>query len=175
MGAKPYMITTQTHVYYVATTRFNSTTWNENKSYRAKYNFGGCLYGTPKQIAQTIPTDAILFILEMLNMPSVGQKKGNGKIMGIGVIRNRPNYSKYRSIYKDHNYNRYTYIGKYRKDRTTMTPEQIDYLYTLEKMVFHGYDHLKRGQGITCIPKKKIIGKQRKLLKYLGRLFMPVK
>ena len=97
MGRNPLMITSRTHIFYVATTRFNSTTWKENESYRDKCSFDGCLYGTPLRIAQPIPPDSIMFILEMLNIQK-GHPHAPGKIMGIGLIRNRPNYRKYRSI-----------------------------------------------------------------------------
>ena len=158
------------NTFYIATTRFNADTWKQNKAYRELRDFNGCLYGTPR-ISQSMQANSIVFVLEMLNIPR-GHANAPGMIMGIGVIRNCPDYKKYRSIYKDHNYNRYVYIGKHRVDRFAMTYQELETLKTLETMVFCGKGHLKRGQGITRMPEKTVSSNKKMLLKYLSELFV---
>ena len=76
-----------------------------------------------------------------------------GKIMGISLLKNNPHYKKYR-IYKDDNYNRYTFVGKVRIDRKDI--EDREKLKELENILFYGKSHLKRGHGFTCMPQKKL-------------------
>jgi hypothetical protein len=51
----------------IATTRFSNSTWNENVSFREKYNYKGCIYGSPSQLSCKIDKDAVLFVIEMNN------------------------------------------------------------------------------------------------------------
>ena len=55
-----------------------------------------------------------------------------------------------------------------------MEEEDESMLELLEFMVFRGYGHLKRGQGITCIPKKKLenVALRNTIKKYIFDLFM---
>ena len=52
------MLCRRKHTFYLATTRFNNETWNQNETYRKKYNIKGCIYGTPIRIARKIPIDS---------------------------------------------------------------------------------------------------------------------
>ena len=74
------------------------------------------------------------------------------KIMGIGIIKNWL-YTRQCRIYRDRNYNRYIYRGK-----PYITREEMLQLHNndgekmvecLEKLLFKGYQHLKRGQSVT--------------------------
>lgn len=132
----------------IATTRFNMDTWNENSTYRKKKDFTGCIYGCPKRVASTIPIKAGVAILEMNN--------SNNKIMGIGLIVNYLRVDKSYRIYEDGNYNRYVYLSKYRIDRSELKSNEEPLISYLEKIVFYGKTHLKRGQGITLVPDKKV-------------------
>lgn len=143
------MITTRKGIYYVASTRFNDDTWCENERYRNKYDFNGCIYGVPKLLAETIQKEAKVYIFEMNNTKPC-------KIMGIGIIQNKTRFDKQYNIYKDNNYNRYTYIGKKRVGRDMLNEAELEKLKVIENIVFKGKDHIKRGQGITCFPNKKI-------------------
>lgn len=156
------MIKAPNEVIYVASTRFNEETWQQNVSYRQRKNFQGCLYGVPKEVAMTVLYNAKLYILEMNNTKPE-------KIMGIGIIRNEP-LVKYYSIYKDHNYNRYTYGSKKRIDRYMLNEEELEGLSIFEKLVFRGKDHIKRGQGITSLPIKKMKGKKKWMYEFLKGL-----
>ena len=75
------------------------------------------------------------------------------KIMGIGLIRNYINPKYKMCIYKsDTNYNRYIYNSAFRKDRKEINEK---FLEALELILFKGYGHYKRGQGISVIPWKR--------------------
>lgn len=167
------MICSHKHRFYLATTRFNIETWKQNENYRLHNNIEGCIYGTPMKISQTIPNDSYMFILEMMNLPK-SHENAPGKIMGIGYIKNTLNYRTKHKIYSDNNYNRYNYTSIYRISRELMEEEDESMLELLESMVFRGYSHLKRGQGITCVPKKKLenIALRNTIKKYIFDLFI---
>ena len=172
-GEKTYnnkMFKYQDTTYYVTTTRFNHKTFEENRTYREKCDFNGCIYGVPKPISVNIPLKTDLFVFEMLNI-SKGQPDAPGKIMGIGMIKNKINFKKRHRIYSDQNYNRYCYIGRRRVDRDEMSEAELTDLKVFEDMVFRGYAHLKRGQGITSIPQSKLIDKKNFIHKFLSKLF----
>jgi hypothetical protein len=131
----------------LATTRFNNETYNQYIRYKINNNITGCIYNVPKLISMNINTNDILHVVEMNN--------DTNTIMGIGIIQNKINYKKHK-IYLDQNYNRYTYNGKYRISRQQLLCNEKSALLIkkLENNLFKGKSHLKRGQGITCIPKK---------------------
>jgi len=81
------------------TSRFTTETSVENELYRKKYKMTGCVYCCPDPISKTILPDSNMFILEMNN--------DTNKIIGIGLIKNRPISSKLR-VYNNGNYNKYT-------------------------------------------------------------------
>jgi len=167
------MLCRKKHTFYLATTRFNTETWIQNETYREKHNIDGCIYGTPIRIAQKIPIDSYMFILEMKNLPK-SNKDSPGKIMGIGYIKNHVKYNEKNRIYTDRNYNRYCYRSDYRIDRSELKEENKEMLELLESLVFRGYSHLKRGQGITCVPQKKLNNPKLriKIKKFIMELFM---
>lgn len=130
-------------MYVIATTRFNRVTFNENKTWRENHKWEGGIYNTP--LMTKISPEKVIFILEMNN--------DENKIEGIGLIRSRIWYDKYYKIYSDGNYNRYTYKSQYRIDRSELSREDSKTVWILEQLVFTGYKHLKRGQGITQVPR----------------------
>ena len=131
-------------MYKIATTRFNTKTWNENERWREKNNWEGCIYGTPTKMSENIIPLMPLFVLEMHN--------DINKIKGIGLIRNAIVIKNYHKIYSDGNYNRYTYKSKYRINTNILDHEEKKVIEILEVLVFKGSRHLKRGHGITCVP-----------------------
>jgi hypothetical protein len=133
----------------IATTRFNNLTWSENVSFREKYSFNGCIYGSPNQLSCKIDRDAVLFVIEMNN--------STNKIEGIGVIRNTNRHDKYYSIYNAGNFNRYTFVGKYRIDRRDLLIINPELVQTLDIALFKGKTHSKRSDAITLFPKKLLI------------------
>jgi hypothetical protein len=133
----------KTFRHYLLTSRFNSSTWNENESYRLKNPSINCIYCSPEPISKIIPIDSIMFVLEMNN--------DTNKIIGIGMVRNHPYVNKY-CIYSEGNYNRYVYIGKIRIDRNSMTDDEERIMRVFDILCFTGNKHMKRGQGLKSFP-----------------------
>ena len=124
-------------------TRFNNNTWNENVRWRERNTFNGCIYNSPVYIKDSIPLLTTIYVIEMNN--------DQNKIMGIGKIINKVYTDKNYRLYEERNYNRFTYRGKTRIDRKDLDIESECFL-RLEKRLFKGKAHLKRGQGITKVP-----------------------
>jgi len=128
--------------FYIGTTRFSKETFDENKIWRDKHNWEGCIYGVTKKTTKIIPSNALIYVLEMNN--------DTNTIEGIGLIRNYINSERRICIYKsDINYNRYIYNSKYRIDKKKINSPKM--MNLLEHIVFTGCRHYKRGQGITTI------------------------
>ena len=131
--------------FYIATTRFTNYTYKENLDWRERFKWKGCVYGLNKKMPLTVPHLAMVYVIEMNN--------DQNKIMGIGLVRNYINPKYKMCIYKsDTNYNRYIYNSAYRKDRSELNEK---FLEALELILFKGYGHYKRGQGISVIPWKR--------------------
>ena len=153
------MIGTISEKFYIGTTRFNDTTYEENRRWRKKHKHVGCIYPLNKKIPSTIPPNALMYILEMNN--------DQNKIMGIGQIRNTRDMKQRIRVYNDNPYyNRYIYHSLQRVDTADIINEtHKKLLHVLEKLIFKGSRHMKRGQGITCIPWKRFKkGKTRKII-----------
>ncbi len=150
-------------IYYITATRFNDDTWEQNKRYRENYNFLGCIYGVPKLMPESIQKEAKVYVFEMNNTKPC-------KIMGIGIVYNRIKCDKTYNIYNDKNYNRYTYIGKIRIDRDVLNEEILEKLKNIENIVFKGKDHIKRGQGISCFPQKKLKLNEKLLIQFIDSI-----
>jgi len=127
---------------FIVTSRFNNNTWKENQIFRDKIQFG-CIYCAPDMITTKIPTDSVVFVLEMNN--------DTNKIIGVGMIRNHAICSKYH-VYENGNYNRYAYSGKYRIDRNEMAEEEEVIMQAFDILCFTGNRHMKRGQGLKSFP-----------------------
>ena len=150
-------------MFYIAVTRFNNQTWRENIRWRENNSFEGCIYNTPIHIKETIPLEITLYIIEMNN--------DNNNIMGIGKLLNKVCTDKKYKIYSDNNYNRYTYKGNKYISRETILDEngknEKKLIEAMEKFLFKGYKHMKRGQGITILP----IDHQLRFARYIKDLF----
>lgn len=129
---------------FLMITRFNNFTWSELEKYMKKNNIEGCIYGVPRRVAPTIPLKEKLYVLEMNN--------DTNQIMGVGIIRNFIKMDIHHSIYSDQNFNRFSYAGKRRIDRSNFTRDEHQLIEKIEEKVFKGKGHLKRGQGIQKIP-----------------------
>ena len=131
--------------FYIATTRFTNNTYKENLEWRKRFKWKGCVYGLNKKMPINVPHLAMVYVIEMNN--------DTNEIMGIGLVRNYINLKYKMCIYKsDTNYNRYVYNSAYRKDRSEINEKLLK---ALEIILFKGYGHYKRGQGITVIPWKR--------------------
>lgn len=130
----------------IATSRFNNETWEQNCAYRQKSHHKGCVYGAPLQISSKVPSQQLVFIVEMNN--------STNKIEGIGLIRNIFQSDKYHKVYPNGNYNRYVYKSDYRLDRDVLERYNSQLVQNLEYILFKEKTHMKRGSGLTLIPEK---------------------
>ena len=130
---------------FLVTTRFSQETWNQNIEYKTKHGLqqSTCIYGSPQSTSREIPDNAVVFVLEMNN--------DTNQIMGIGMVRNHA-YIKQHRIYSNENYNRYSYLGKYRIDRSTITNEEETIMKVFDILCFTGSRHMKRLQGMKMFP-----------------------
>ncbi len=154
----------QNEPFYIGTTRFNDTTWEENCEWRRRHRWEGCVYGANKRMPKHVPRDALVYVLEMNNQRDM--------IMGIGLVRNFFDGNRDIWVYKSEpDYNRFFYHSRYRRDRDDIENKKM--LAVLELMVFKGYGHNKRGQSITTIPWKRFKGPKTKRIirRFLRGLF----
>ena len=137
---------TSTQAFTVCITRYNNATWAERTAWLAENPEYKCIYKSPVSIKADIPYEAPLFVLEMNN--------DTNQIMGVGRIVNEIRADRGYRIYGDQNYNRYTYLGRQRLDRADIMQSRINacVIETLERMLFYGACHAKRGQGIHELP-----------------------
>jgi hypothetical protein len=127
----------------IMTSRFNNATWSENKAFLETKSNLGCTYCSPTRVSKDIPIDSVMFIIEMNN--------DTNKIMGIGMVINHPYHRKFR-VYKNHNYNRYMFVGKHRIDRNDMDEMEERVMKALDIICFKGNHHMKRGHGLLSFP-----------------------
>ena len=128
----------------IVTTRFNATTWEENRQYKEKHQHP-CIYSLPKKVCEEIEPNEILFVIEMNNSIN--------KIEGIGLIRNKVQIYRY-PVYQDNNFNRFCYIGKYHISRDYIKENNEAFLEVVESLLFKGKSHFKRGTGMTTLTEK---------------------
>ncbi len=152
--------------YLLSTTRFNESTYLENKAWRDSHNWNGCIYGVPRLISKTTPLSIQLIVIEMLN-----QKPG-GKILGFGFIKNYIRADSVAHIYSDKTYNRHVYNSEYRIDISEIEERDKEIIEYLESILFYGSRHMKRGQGITTLQWGRINRKyKKKVFNFFKRLF----
>lgn len=133
-------------MFYLVVTKFNDETFEQNYTYRLKHKLNGCIYGVQHCMSPKIELNASVFIVEMNN--------SSNKIEGIGFAKNYPNSEKKYKIYKDPNYNRFIYIGKYRLSRQELLCYDSELVEILDYILFKEKTHLKRGSGFMTIPEK---------------------
>lgn len=132
-------------MYTIVTSRFNNETRDANYAYRQKHKFG-CMYCSPVELSPKISYNTPVFVIEMNNRTN--------QIEGVGLIKNKPETSRYYKVHEDGNNNRYIYIGDYYINRNVLDEYNSPLLYALEVILFTGYTHSKRGPGLTLIPEK---------------------
>jgi hypothetical protein len=132
-------------MFYIACTRFNNSTYQENIAYRKKHNIP-VIYSSTLKIREIYPYDAFMFIAEMNNETN--------QIEGIGLIKNNLVYDKRYKIYENTEYNNYIYRGKYWVSRKQIDHFNPEILEILDNILFKGKSHLKRKLGISVITEK---------------------
>jgi hypothetical protein len=123
-------------------TRFNIETYNQNKRWRESRYYDGCIYGSSVKIKESVSPQCVIIIFEMNNSLDI--------IEGIGIIKNIIIHKKY-NIYNDNNYNRYIYKSNFRLDKKDFDESLREIIINLEKLLFTGKTHLKRGHGIQLV------------------------
>ena len=144
------------HNFVIYTTRFNHETYIEYTKYKENKKFDGSIYNIPVYLRYNkVRVNMPLIVLDMHN--------DLNKICGIGIVRNQYKYIDTFQIYKDRNYNRYSYISQYYinikgDDNYYYYERNIDNfdktIKLLETICFTGRGHLKRGSGFTKLPLK---------------------
>ena len=133
-------------MFYIAATRFNNSTYEENMIYRKKRG-SPVIYGTNIRIRNIYPIGALLFVVEMNNELN--------QIMGIGLVRNQQVISeKLIRIYSNNDYNRYIYGGDYWLSRESIETIDPEIVYMFDLILFKGKSHLKRVSGISVLTDK---------------------
>ncbi len=139
--------------FIICVTRFSDKTLNENEQWKDSrgFTFKKRFYNTSVKIKDSIPNNHEILVIEM-NLTK-------NSIIAFGLIKNICQQWRY-NIYSDDYYNRYTYVTS-----RFMFVEEISREYKceveeLEKELFKGKGHLKRGFGIQQLPKKKIKNKE---------------
>ena len=150
-------------MHIIATTRFNGKTWDENVRWRESHGWHGCVYGTPKRVSEALTPQVPMFVLEMHN--------DKNKVKGVGLVRNAIVINQYHNIYSERNYNRYTYKGECRVDRSEMTEDEKKTIRILDILLFKGSGHLKRGQGIIAVPAKIVNNGHINFLTFFRNMF----
>ena len=133
---------------YLACTRFNNTTYDENIYYRKKYN-ETVIYGSTLKIRESYPIDSLIFVAEMNNEKN--------RIEGIGLIKIMLVHDKRHRIYENNEYNRYIYRGKYWLSREQINASDPEILEIFDTVLFKGKSHLKCRIGITVISEKLFV------------------
>lgn len=137
----------QNNMFYLACTRFNNKTYEENRKFRTTHN-EITIYGSTLQIRNTYPTGALIFIIEMNN--------DTNKIEGIGLVKNLL-VNKRHCIHENNEYNRYIYKGKYWLSRETIKTLDPEIIEILDTILFTGKSHLKCRIGITIITERLFV------------------
>jgi hypothetical protein len=124
----------------VLLSRFTDKTLSENRQWKEANN-KKCVYGSTRAISDNLPLMEY-FVIEM-NITT-------NKIAGIGIIKNK--LAPRVRIYSNPYFNRYIYIGKDFIPIEELEKEK-ELLEEIEKILFYGKGHLKRG-GMTLFPPK---------------------
>jgi len=124
------------------TTRFTTETFQENKRYRDVHNIP-CIYSSSLPISDKLPYQDY-YVLEMNN--------STNHIMGIGKISKKLEPTE--TIYSYKYYNRYTYKGTiYASIQDIELPQKYqDTITRIERKIFYGKGHIKRGSSFTSFP-----------------------
>ena len=122
------------------TTRFTTETFQENKRYRDIHNIP-CIYSSSLPISDKLPYQDY-YVIEMNNTTN--------KIMGIGKISKT--LKPVEKIYSYKYYNRYTYKGTSYAPIEELPEKYEQIIINVEKKLFYGKSHLKRGSSFTSFP-----------------------
>jgi len=150
----PFSRETNHKMVTIVTTRFNHETYFANYAYRKKHpDTFSCIYCSPCELSSKIAYGTPVFVIEMNN--------STNQVLGIGLIRNRYETTRYYKVHSNGNWNRYIYVGKSFVSRDFLLLSNPAFLYALEEILFKGKTHSKRGNGFTCLPEKLVLQKKK--------------
>jgi hypothetical protein len=129
-------------MFYIASTRFNNDTYDENMCYRKAHHIP-VIYGTSIPIQNKYDLGSIIFVIEMNNEKN--------QIEGIGIIRNTQVTDKRHRIYSNNDYNRFIYHGEYWLSRNQLEDFDSELVEMCDQVLFKGKSHLKRQSGISIL------------------------
>ena len=125
---------------YLASTRFNNKTLEENEKYIQNNNIDGVIYGCPLKINNKYPLGCFIFVIEMNN--------DKNEIIGISMIKNSLVFNiknvNNLNIYENQNKNRFIYKGKIKIKREFILRKNPQLVSILDNILFKGKGHLKR-------------------------------
>jgi hypothetical protein len=84
----------------------------------------------------------------------IEMKNDENRILGIGLIKNRPFDRYMTTLYGEGNYTRYVYRGDIHIDRDFINTHKPKLVEILEVILFKGKTHLKRGYGFSSLTDK---------------------
>jgi len=140
----------QTMKSFLATTRFNNSTWSENQHFLTHSPSDvldpkiKCVYSCSVVLSGHVPLDSSIFVLEMNNETN--------QIEGIGLIRHKPPHFRKYHMYSQEKYNEYSYQGAHHIRRADITEDEQIHWKHLETYCFKGRRHQKRMTGIKLFP-----------------------
>ena len=132
-------------MFYIACTRFNNKTYDENARYRLEHD-ETVIYGSTLKIREKYPVGCLIFVAEMNNEKN--------QIEAISLIQNSLVLDKKYKIYENNEYNAYIYRVKYRLTRAQLLSFNHEIVDILDNALFKGKSHLKCRIGITIITEK---------------------
>ena len=112
---------------------------------------------------ESICVGAAVAVIEMNNEAN--------RVEGIGLLANRVVCDKKYTIYEWGNYNRFVYKGRYRIDRRDMTDAEVHLIEKIERVLFWGLGHLKRGHGMTRLPRKTMARTDLNITSSINKMF----
>jgi len=154
-------------LFTLVSTRFNTSTFQENENYRERKKIQGCIYCSPQAMSPKIDLDSLVFVIEMNNSLN--------RIEGIGLIRNAVCTDKFYRVYDTYNFNRYVFKGNYRISRSQMEGFDAEIVQILDYILFKERTHLKRGAGFTTVPQKLLNHpkcEKRDIKEHIRRMFI---
>ena len=144
-------------MYGILLSRFTNETLQENRRWKETNNVK-CVYGSSVPISENLPLIEY-FVIEM--------NINENRIEGIGLIQNKR--IRNLRIYTNPYFNRYIYVGKHFISIEQMNEKDKEIIKDLEKLIFYGKTHLKRG-GLTLFPQKLIKNDKINYLTWLREL-----
>lgn len=136
--------------FHIGTARFTNKTYSQNLKWKERKKWEGCCYGFDKKLPSIVKTGDLVFVIEMNNTRNM--------VMGIGLIQNYYRAENRTRIYTSEEWNQVVYRSEYHISRESILekPKGKYFIMFLERLLFTGYGHFKRGQGCLTIPYDRI-------------------